>query len=478
MNRALPRSALPFWLLAASAFLIPVLPRLVSHGLFMDGLWYAVIARNLALGVGSFWRPMFTPSITPTFFADHPPLSFGIESLFFRALGDHWWVASVYSSATALVTMALLLSLWRRCERLLGAAPDVPALGWLPLLLWVVTPLVTWSYSNNMLENTMGIFVLLAALAFLRAARSPRRAAWSVAAGIALFAALLCKGLVGLFPLAFPLILALALRRPSPGGALALTLLALATVAALVALTLQLPAARLYAERYLEGNLIPLVSGSRGGVANRLHIVGKLLLELAPALAIVVLLAWFGRSRGGGMGVARARVATALLLLGLAGSLPLVLSPIQSGFYLVPSFALFAVGLAVFARPSAEALLRWMKVRLSLVRALTAFSALLLAGSLGYAATRIGTIGRGGSTIADVRAIGTVVPPGATVSVCPELAREWALHGYFALYDRITLDAGPLTYVYFVAREDRCKPPAGMSRVALPTRSFHLYRRP
>ena len=56
-----------------------MLPRLVTHGTFMDGLWYDTIARNQAIGMGSFWRPMFTPTVSPGFFDDHPPLVFAIE---------------------------------------------------------------------------------------------------------------------------------------------------------------------------------------------------------------------------------------------------------------------------------------------------------------------------------------------------------------------------------------------------------------
>jgi hypothetical protein len=32
-------------------------PRMTSRGMFGDGLLYATIARNMSLGVGSFWKP-------------------------------------------------------------------------------------------------------------------------------------------------------------------------------------------------------------------------------------------------------------------------------------------------------------------------------------------------------------------------------------------------------------------------------------
>jgi 4-amino-4-deoxy-L-arabinose transferase-like glycosyltransferase len=471
------RSAVALWGLVLAAFLIPVLPRLVAHGMFMDGLWYGVIGRNLALGIGSFWRPMFTPTISPEFFSFHPPLAFGIESLFFRVLGDHWWVAGVYTLATAVATAGLILLLWREAERALGGAPSVRALGWLALLFWVATPLVTWSYSNNMLENTMGIFVLLAAWCGFRAAASPRWALWSAAAGACLYAALLSKGVVGLFPLAFPLILALAWGRPSPGRAALTTLIVLLVLAGLVAWTMQLPDVRLYAERYLGGNFLPLISGVRGGVPNRLNIVRKLLLELAPGIGLSLFVLGAGRWRLGAVAHARGRLAAAFVLLGLAGSLPLVLSPIQSGFYLVPSFALFALGFALFTGPSASAMLARVDQHVAWRRGLLAIAALLLAGAFAYAATSIGTIGRGGPVITDVRTIGAVVPSGSTVAICPSMYREWSLHGYFALYDHVTLDAKSMAHRYLVIEDDACPPPAGFVPVPLTTMRVRLYTR-
>jgi len=404
-------------------------------------------------------------------------LAFGIESLFFRVLGDHWWVAGVYSLATALATAGLILLLWREAERALGGAPSVRALGWLPLLFWVATPLVTWSYSNNMLENTMGIFVLLATWCGFRAAASPRWALWSAAAGASLYAALLSKGVVGLFPLAFPLILALAWGRPSPGRAALSTLIVVLVLAGLVAWTMQLPDARLYAERYFGSNFLPVVSGQRGGVPNRLHIVRKLLLELAPAIGLSLFVLGAGRWRLGAVAHARGRLAAGFVLLGLAGSLPLVLSPIQSGFYLVPSLALFAVGFALLTGPSASAMLARLDQHVAWRRGLLAIVALLLAGTFAYAATRIGTIGRGGPVIPDVRAIGAVVPPGSTVGVCPSMAAEWSLHGYFALYDHVTLDANSMDHEFLVVNDGACAAPPEYGRVALATSRIRLYRR-
>jgi hypothetical protein len=63
------------------------------------------------------------------------------------------------------------------------------------------------------------------------------------------------------------------------------------------------------------------------------------------------------------------------------------------------------------------------------------------------------------------------------VAACPDLHSEWSLQGYFALYDRVTLDTNSAVHEYYVVREGSCAAPPGYRRVALPTQEFHLYRR-
>lgn len=46
--------------------------------MFVDGVTYAAIARNLAQGNGSFWSPFYTATLYPQFF-EHPPLGFALQ---------------------------------------------------------------------------------------------------------------------------------------------------------------------------------------------------------------------------------------------------------------------------------------------------------------------------------------------------------------------------------------------------------------
>ena len=434
----------------------------------MDGLWYDTIARNQAIGIGTFWKPIFTPTLSVPFFADHPPLVFAIESTFFRVLGDHWWVGKAYGFVTLLASSTLVWALWRT----LGGSRRE---GWLPLLLWLSAPLVTWSFSNEMLENTMGMFQLAAAWAFVGASTKPgtRGDVLCVLGGALLFAAVLCKGAVAPFPLVVPVAFALLARRGTPRGAVVQAFTAAAVIAILLWLVLQIPDARTYWQRYTSTNFLPVVSGQRGGVDNRLHIVWKLFTELLPMLVLCALIAWAGWPSRVDDG--RRRVSAAMVLAGLAGSLPIALSPIQSGFYLVPSIPFFALGLAFLVEPRARELVARVGPWERLV---TAVSAALLLSAGAYAWSRAGTIDRGGPVIRDVQAIGRLVPNGTTVGMCPSMQREFSLHGYFMLYDRIALDAGSLEREWFVADTTQCEPAPWYAPAAITTAKLRLYRAP
>ena len=227
----------PYWVLPLAYAGIMMLPSLVSEGTFLDGLIYAVLARNLAAGLGSFWTPYFSASQYPQWY-EHPPVALGLESCFFRVLGDHVYVEHIYSACTALVTAWLIVTLWKWCCR---QDEELRPLGWLPVLFWLMNPQITWAYSNNMLENTMGIFTLGAVLVLLRSFTAVRLGVLSamavaMVAAMMIVAAALTKGPVAFFPFTVPVIYALTTGRISWRRAWAITMVMVATVVGLFGL--------------------------------------------------------------------------------------------------------------------------------------------------------------------------------------------------------------------------------------------------
>jgi len=446
--------------------------------MFLDGLLYSVISRNLAEGIGIFWKPCLTPTLTPDFFSDHPPLVFGIQSMFFRVFGDRLFVENLYSLFTAFVTGAMIVLLWRR---LTESTPALRPFAWLPILFWAAIPLVTWSYSNNMLENTLSIFTTGACAALLGGITNRRRLLhWRIAA-VLIAAGLFSKGLVALFPLSL-LGLAWWIRRDlSLRTAVGSTVLLTVMVTAMVSVVLIDSNAFHNIAHYISTQLAPSLEGARGSVPNRFGIVMKLASELAPVAGLCALLLMINRFKGRVPIVGAGTFKTGLLCLavGAMGSLPIALSPRQSGFYLVPSFPLYASGLALIVAPIVARFVDGIDARARRFRGFAFVSALLLTAVVGYSATRWGTVGRNATTIHDVKLIATVVPEHTTVTVCESMQRDWSLHGYFFRYFHIALDgAGDDGYDFAVVKAGPCPrvDTAAMEKVPLATASLYLYR--
>jgi 4-amino-4-deoxy-L-arabinose transferase-like glycosyltransferase len=205
--------ALTGWLLTAAIIAFRLLPGLARPGMFFDGVTHAAIARNMAAGTGDFWHPVFSPA-DGAGYHEQPPLGFWLESLFFRALGDHFWVEKLFSAVIALATAAAIAAIWRR---LAGERAELRNLDWLPVALWAAMPGWGWMFGNNMLENTLGLFTTLAVYAILRASDTrgstshvARRSLCLALGAACIVAGVLSKGPVGLFPLATPLAMCIA----------------------------------------------------------------------------------------------------------------------------------------------------------------------------------------------------------------------------------------------------------------------------
>ena len=146
--------------------LVLTVPRLWQRGMFADGMTYAVVARNMALGVGDFWAPSLSDTIYSRFF-EQPPLGMALQAIAFALAGDHFAVERVFSLLMFGANAVLIAAMWRR---LLPAQDH-----WLPILLWLVPSVVTWAVINNMLENSQAVFTSLACYALLRTSdRRPR----------------------------------------------------------------------------------------------------------------------------------------------------------------------------------------------------------------------------------------------------------------------------------------------------------------
>lgn len=186
---------LPFYLIILLVF-VALSNELWSEGMFIDGLYYATIARNLSEGIGSFWFLHFTDT-SSNIFHGHPPLAIGLQSVFFSFFGDSIYIERIYSLLTFIITGFFIHLIWK------GFIDEkYSSYSWVVLFFWAIIPLNSWACSNNILENTMNIFVASSVFFLIKNIRA-NDFVYIMISGLCLFLAFLSKGFTGLFPLSF-----------------------------------------------------------------------------------------------------------------------------------------------------------------------------------------------------------------------------------------------------------------------------------
>lgn len=438
-------------------------PVVLLRGMSLDGITYATIARNMSQGIGDLWSPFYTATLLNPFY-EQPPLALWLQSQLFRLCGDHWWVERVYSALTVVPAAVVLVAIWRT---LFADSPRWRSYGWLAIGMWVLMPGWFWIYRHNYLENTLGIFTALSVLASLRAARFGRGwPAWTLLAALALVAALGCKGPVGLFPLVTPMLAWLTLG-PGPrevGEAPRLTAgltralgaqaLLLTLVAALVAMCLLDSDARAFLSAYYQRQVLDSLHGQRetvNSVLGHLHLLWALLVHLFPNAAIAGVLALLGGRRGVRGDSAVRRAALFVLLTAMSASLPIMVSPKQSGYYTAPSWPLYSMTLAICCLPAVA----WLCERLAerhrvcqLSGRLRLAAGMVCLGLVAASPLWIGSTQRDAHLIADVERIGSYVGDRQIILIPAELDRQWSLRAYLYRWHYIStqVDDGPQPY--------------------------------
>ena len=476
------------WVLLYIALMF--LPRIMTEGMFLDGLIYASISRNLAEGVGEMWKPAYggpgqENDVPGPFFAGHPPLFFWLEGAFFKILGDHFWVERLFSAVVLLLSVLLLaqswMALWRRYGQEAAGRQSV----WLPLLLWYLMPKVIWAYPTNLLDNLLALWVLLAFRIGLTAVRHCARKPvfWLLGAlmGATVLAGVLTKGPVGLLPLCFPLAFAAGGMGVSIRKGLALTGAVTGTAAALLALAWLHPDVASFFAAYADAQLIASVTGAGGETLSkqalgRWQVLAYLGVELL-APAVVVALGWAlvyirkNKAFTGPVGMGKM-----LFFIGLAGVLPLMISAKIRGFYLLPVLPFWAMWLAALTpryvpqvgRPTAYGLFSQ-----------AAFAAACV-GILAWCAVTFGEPGRDHSKLQLVETLEGQVPAGGKIAVCGPAYKDLAFHAYCQRYLGIHLSKDSIRLDTLVYDVRLCGPPdaqyltEGGWVVAQTTGQYHL----
>ena len=463
----------PFILLTAALVVWLLCLPLFQDGMFIDGIQYAAVARNLARGVGAFWNPVLAQNSVAGLnsFHEHPPLVFFIQALFFKLFGfNNIYPERIYCLFTFLITAVFMVLIWRK----IFTAQAVKQLWWLPIILWIAMPIVFWAYTNDIQENTMAMFTTAAVYFFLCAVNAA-----SVLLSINFYAGLICvlaagfsKGVPGLFPLGFFLLYWLTLRKGKFSAVVINSFVAVSILVALVLIILQNPVAKETLHLWFYDRMLKRISSDP--VENsHFHILIGLLTEQLIAMGIVALALIFFKWKQVKNDFGKGYV-TLFLLLGFSASLPLMLTLVQRDFYFIPALPLFAIAWALLLADGLSRLINLLSEKS--VTVLVAFT--MVALIIGFAITGLqaGKIKRDKPMVQDVYTIQKLIPQNSFVSVTSDIMwMNWSFRCYMMRYNSISFSDKDTCNYFIGYKTDK----AGVDFVQIdaPLNLFTVYKR-
>lgn len=470
---------LPFWIITFGILVILVLPRLMQDGMFMDGVLYAAVAHNLAEGIGSFWHLTLSETMHKNFH-EQPPLTFGLQAIFFKIFGSSIYVERGYSFLTLLITAGLISWLWRSIYR---NNQKLKAISWLPVIFWITIPICFWSYSNNMEENTMGIFTLLSVIFIYKALNAGNHQTFLlIVASVCSTLAFLCKGFPGLFAITLPFIHLICYRSYSFIKIVGYWLIFCVSVGLIFLILFTISESRNSLIDYLNGRVfhdILYVSNQN----SRFNLIVKLLfVELPLPLLLCIILCFLLKWKTSfQFNTVKYEMNNILFFIsvGIMASFPLIITREQREFYLVTSLPYFAIAFSIIAGCGLTEWIFMINTNLKGFKIFTWFSILFLIGGVTYSLSLYGKTGRDKEKLHDVYLLGRIIPARSTIRVFPETWQDWAFQLYFVRNFNISMTTDTsLTYPYFISERNIKKLPPPVYRIIpLNTLKYDLYIR-
>ena len=397
------------------------LPNLFTKGMFMDGVFHALFAHNFVNGIGSFWSPQTADYVHPEYW-DNPQLSSYFLSLWYKALGDYYWVEKLYSLACAIIQLLLISSLWKIY---FADDEEQKSRAWLPCLLFLLIPLTSWCYSSNLMENCMTIFTTGAVISFVLHLRTGKNLLpYSIIGGALIFLALITKGPVALFPLAAPAIFASFEKDLKWKNAIAYTFLQLAVLVLIFAFVFSMEAPKNFLQHYIDVQLMRALKHEGYTPAPPYTIFIQLFVALIIPIAVVTISGIFT----GKDAMRRASTAAIFILIGLSASAPIAISAKQNKHYLLPSLPMFAIGLSCFILPA----IKWLDEQFEtfdkrVAPVAKAICIFVVAGCITLSVINAGTNSRYEFLMEDIEAIQTRTKNESLIQA------DWVLYGDWGL---------------------------------------------
>lgn len=467
------------WFFTCAIMCVLTIPVLIKQGMFNDAVLYTSVSLNLSKGIGSFWFPYFDEwnIIGIPSFHEQPPLVFGIQSLFFYCLDTSIYVERFYTFLCMLTTAFLINQIWKLVTKSL---PEYHGMSFLAILLWITIPVCFWSYSNNMHENTMGIFVALSVYLILNALQNEKyQYRYFLIAACCIACAFLCKGFPGLFPIGIPFMYFLCFDKISFKQSVLYTIFILVVLVCIGALLYCYSPAKESLSIYLFQRAFARINDSPS-VDSRFFILGRLLSELLPALIVTAIALFLSYKQQLLYQVKTVqKISLFFLVLGCCGSLPLMLTKVQNGFYFVAALPYFGIGLALLIVPLFKQLLE--NISAKRVQILFVSSIILFMSVLVFSFLQKGKYSRDKLMLQDLEILAKTLPSGTRLCTSPITYENWILNGYLVRLHsmsiaNILLDKKERTY-FIEDKNSSYIVPDTYQEIELPLQQFRLYKK-
>lgn len=463
---------LPFYFIVISIFLLMISPFLFTRGMFMDGIIYAVLSKNFAVGEGSFLYPVFSETFLLNF-QSHPPMFFFLQGMIFKIFGTSFLVERLFSVLCIVLTGIITIKTYKRL--------DLKS-GFLPLLFLVLIPLITWSATNNMIENALIIFTSFSVLFYLYSLKN-KRLVFLFLAGISIAIGFSIKGFVAFFPLSFPFVYWLVIRDTAFKRMFFDTMLILIiSIAPIIIPIYSSPEVMDYFNHYFKTQIMGSIENAVT-VNSRFYIVWRFLRELLIPIIIIGLfeiilrLKWkitiFKNKENN-------KKALMMFLFSLTAVLPVMVSMKQSGFYILTAFPFAAIALSALIDEYIYELSSKLNLKSKGFSIFKYVSICLLVVSISFGFLFIGKDGRDVKLLSDMDVIAKKLPQKSIISVTNQMREEYSLFAYYARFHDISMDLNPDNQrQYLLIRKEYSYSFEEMNykKVDLETQSFDLYEK-
>lgn len=332
-------------LFSLAVFLFILAPRLLTFGMFLDGSVYSSIARNMAEGYGSFWAPYYIGPINSVAWW-HPPLAYKLHSFFYAVIGDYHFVDTFYGLTGGLISLFLI----QKIHKVLNAERSA----WFSMILFSVMPMVSWTFSNNMLEITMTVFILLSTyvqIILIKQSGFKAYAGFFISGGL-LSLAVLSKNIAGVFPLILPVLFMVFREKTINPKLVAFSVLHTLGMAFFLWAIIYFTGGMDFYKEYLNQQLVPSLAGTAPGEnSSMIQKVARFGSELIiPSL--ICLAAVYSQKRK--FSIKLSPEAIVMIITGLSGILPLFLIAKFRAYYVFPGLPFLTIGLGLLFSETAE----------------------------------------------------------------------------------------------------------------------------